>query len=476
MNGAYVQQKGGVYQVEVDPTSSASDRIAVMGTATIEQGAILNVTKTTAAPYVLGTKYTVLTATDGVTGTFDVTGDSQLTAFYGLASASDGSDSYLEVKQTKTITDIAASGNQQAVAQGLESTGAGSAAATPVLNQQTADDARMALNQLSGELYASVQSAMLESSRVTRDAMSDRLTDTLRCSASDAAPAGNGASNGQAASGCGATRGWARFFGNWGHLDDDGNASRLDTSLSGLFMGADMPVFNDWRMGVLAGYSHGRYDMRGSNASAKSDDWHLGVYGGKQWGALGFRSGLSYTWHDIKADRNLAVPGFSDRMSSSYDAGTAQIFGELGYRFDLGRSSVEPFLNLAYVNQRADGFKEHGGADALRVRSQDMDTGFSTLGLRGKTSFTVNGMDMVAKGTLGWRYAAGDVRPTVTQSFAGGLAFDISGAPIARNQAVVDLGIGARITRNTTISLSYNGQFASSATDQGVLGSVNIAF
>lgn len=479
VNGAYVQEKGGVYQVEVDPTSSASDRIAVTGKATIEQGAILNVTRTTAAPYVLGTRYTVLTASDGVTGTFDVTGDSALTAFYGLASASDGSDSYLEVKQTKTITDIAASGNQQAVAEGLDSTGPGSAAATPVLNQQTADDARMALNQLSGEVYASVQSAMLESSRVTRDAMSDRLTDTLACSTTDAANVGNGAPNGQtgqSASGCGATRGWARFYGNWGHLDGDGNASRLDTSLSGVFIGADMPVLNDWRMGVLAGYSHGRYDMRGSNASAKSDDWHLGVYGGKQWGALGFRSGLSYTWHDIKADRNLAVPGFSDRMSSSYDAGTAQIFGELGYRFDLGRSSVEPFLNLAYVNQRADGFKESGGADALRVRSQDMDTAFSTLGLRGKTSFTVNGMDMVAKGTLGWRYAAGDVRPTVTQSFAGGSAFDISGAPIARNQAVVDLGVGARITRNTTVSLSYTGQFASSATDQGVLGSVNIAF
>jgi outer membrane autotransporter protein len=237
-----------------------------------------------------------------------------------------------------------------------------------------------------------------------------------------------------------------------------------------------MPAFNDWRMGVLAGYSHGRYDMRGSNASTRSDDYHLGLYGGKQWGALGLRSGLSYTWHDIKGDRNLAVPGFSDRLSSSYDAATAQVFGELGYRLDIGRSSVEPFLNIAYVHQRADGFDESGGADALHVRNQDMDTGFSTLGLRGKTTFTVNGTDMIVKGTVGWRYAVGDVRPTVTQSFTGGSAFEISGAPIARNQAVLDLGVGARISRNTTVGLSYNGQFASGMTDQGVLGSVSIAF
>ncbi|MNT35630.1 Extracellular serine protease precursor [compost metagenome] len=105
-----------------------------------------------------------------------------------------------------------------------------------------------------------------------------------------------------------------------------------------------------------------------------------------------------------------------------------------------------------------------------------MDTGFSTLGLRGKTTFTVNGTDMIVKGTVGWRYAVGDVRPTVTQSFTGGSAFEISGAPIARNQAVLDLGVGARISRNTTVGLSYNGQFASGMTDQGVLGSVSIAF
>jgi outer membrane autotransporter protein len=479
VNGAYTQEKGGIYQVEVDPTSSASDRIAVTGTATIQNGAIVNVTKTSAAPYVVGTRYTILTATNGVTGNFDVTGDSALTAFYGLAPESEGNNSYLEVKQTKSITDIATTGNQAATAEGLASTGAGSAAAAPVLNQQTTDDARLALDQLSGEVYASVQSAMLESSHFTRDAVSDRLTDTFTC------PAGgtmdnraNAASSGTTSCGTatGHPTGWARFYGNWGHIDSDGNASRLNSSVGGFFIGADMPVFNSWRAGVLAGYSHGTYDVSGHNASAESDDYHLGLYGGTQWGALGLRTGATYTWHDISADRSMAVPGFSDHLSSNYNAGTAQIFGELGYRIDMGRASIEPFANLAYVNQHAEGFDESGGADALHVGSQDMDTGFSTLGVHGKTSFMFNGTEVLAKGTVGWRYAVGDVKPTVSESFSGGSSFDISGVPIARNQAVVDFGLGVHITRNATISISYNGQFASGATDQGVLGSLNIAF
>lgn len=489
VNGAYVQEAGSVYQAEVDPTSSASDRIAVAGTATIQNGASIDVIKTTPAPFVAGTRYTVLSAAGGVAGTFNVTGDTSLSPFLNLVGTYDPGNAYLEVKQTRSIGDVATTPNQAAVASGLDSLPAGAAAAVPVVNQQSDDAARMALDQLSGEIHASVQSAMLESSRFTRDAVTDRLTGTFTCPAGAAGKSAEAGAGGTApgtagpgsATACGAAprrpAGWARFYGNWGHTDGDGNASRLGTSLGGFFIGVDMPVAGDWRAGVLAGYSHGSYRVSGGNASAESDDYHMGVYGGAQWGALGFRSGATYTWHDIDADRSLAVPGFSDRLSSNYNAGTAQAFGELGYKLGLGeRASVEPFLNLAYVNQHAQGFTERGGADALHVRSQDMDTGFSTLGLRGTTHFTFNGTDYLLKAMVGWRYAVGDVRPVATESFQGGSSFDISGVPIARNQAVVDLGVGVHITRNATISLSYNGQFASRVNNQGVLGGLNIAF
>uniref|UniRef100_UPI0039EDF1B9 autotransporter outer membrane beta-barrel domain-containing protein n=1 Tax=Bordetella sputigena TaxID=1416810 RepID=UPI0039EDF1B9 len=480
VNGAYVQQSGAVYQAEVDPTSSASDRIAVTGTATIQDGAVLNVTKTSPAPYVAGTRYTVLSATDGVNGTYTLTGDTSLSSFLSLAGTYDPRNAYLEVKQTRSIADVAITPNQGAVASGLDSLAPGAPAAVPVLNQQTDAAARTALDQLSGEIHASVQSAMLESSHFTRDAVSERLGDTFTCTAEPAAdPRGVASGQVAGASACGGARptGWARFYGNWGHADGDGNAARLDRSVGGFFIGADMPVAGTWRAGVLAGYSHGSYRVNGSGASADSDDYHLGVYGGTQWGALGLRTGATYTWHDISADRRLAVPGFADRLSSNYNAGTAQIFGELGYKVPLGnRANVEPFLNLAYVNQHAEGFDERGGADALHVASQDMDTGFSTLGLRGTSHFTFNGTDFLLKGMVGWRYAVGDVRPVATESFQGGSSFDISGAPIARNQAVVDVGVGVHITRNATISLSYNGQYSSRNTDQGVLGALNIAF
>jgi uncharacterized protein with beta-barrel porin domain len=60
----------------------------------------------------------------------------------------------------------------------------------------------------------------------------------------------------------------------------------------------------------------------------------------------------------------------------------------------------------------------------------------------GKTTFTFNGTEVLAKGMVGWRYAVDDVKPTVSETFSGRSSFDISGVPIARNQAAVDFGPG----------------------------------
>ncbi|TCR68186.1 autotransporter outer membrane beta-barrel domain-containing protein [Bosea sp. BK604] len=70
-------------------------------------------------------------------------------------------------------------------------------------------------------------------------------------------------------------------------------------------------------------------------------------------GQLSASGGLavaSYTWHEIETSRIVAFPGFGNSLRADYNAGTAQVFGELGYRIDLGRVALEPFAGLACVN------------------------------------------------------------------------------------------------------------------------------
>ena len=203
----------------------------------------------------------------------------------------------------------------------------------------------------------------------------------------------------------------------------------------------------------------------------------MGIYGGDQWGALSLRSGASYSWNDIKTQRNVTVPSIGGNLRGDYDAGTAQIFGELGYRMDVERIAFEPYAGLAYVNLHTGGFAEQGGIAGLNASSQDTNVGFSTLGLRASTDFPLQGMDkMTLRGGLGWRHAFDDVDPTVTMAFAGSNGFTVSGVPIARDAALVEAGFDIAVSKNATVGAFYNGQLAQHTQDHSFKGVLAVKF
>jgi outer membrane autotransporter protein len=269
---------------------------------------------------------------------------------------------------------------------------------------------------------------------------------------------------------------WAQGFGGWGHSNSDGNAARLDRSTGGFLIGGDAPIFDTWRLGMMAGYSRSNFNVRDRASSGTSDNYHFGLYGGTQWGDLGFRTGAAYTWHDIATSRSVSFSGFSDNLKGDYRAGTAQIFGELGYGIRAGNFGFEPFANLAYVDLYADGFTERGGTAALRSTASNTGVTFTTLGVHASTDFDLGATTATLRGTVGWRHAFGDTPPLLMFAFTGGSPFTIAGVPIAKDAVVLDVGVDIAITRNATLGVSYSGQFASSASDQSVRANFNVKF
>jgi outer membrane autotransporter protein len=172
----------------------------------------------------------------------------------------------------------------------------------------------------------------------------------------------------------------------------------------------------------------------------------------------------------------VAFPGFADNLTADYNAGTTQVFGELGYRYDVNRLALEPFANLAYVNLRTGRFTEQGGLAALTGASSSSDTTFTTLGARASTSFMLGTMPTTARGSLGWRHAFEDVVPFSTFAFAGGSAFTVAGVPIARDSALINVGLDFAVARAATVGISYGGQFGSNAEDQSVRGNLVVKF
>lgn len=235
---------------------------------------------------------------------------------------------------------------------------------------------------------------------------------------------------------------------------------------------------DDWRLGVLGGYSysysysHSRVTLDNRPSWAKSDTYHIGVYGGKQWGQLGLRAGATYSAGEADTRRDIAFPGFSGQTAAKYNVKTTQAFGELGWKIPTANGSLEPFAGLAHVKLSTDGVTETGGLAALSGGNSSTHITYSTLGLRGSSSAGMPGNQTRLRGLVGWRHAFGDAAPSSTLALAGQPGFAVAGVPIAKNALVLKGGIDFTVGRNLTLGVSYVGQAASQLSDHGIKASL----
>jgi outer membrane autotransporter protein len=465
VNGNYTQAAGSTYQVEVDPASNASDLIHATGTASIADGANLQVLRTANSGYVIGNRYKVLTADGGITGSYSLAGDTR-TAFAQLVARYDANNVYLDAEQVRSFTSVAASPNQAAVAAAVQSLPEDNGLLNAVAWLPSDFAARDAFNQLSVDIHASHKTALLEDSRFVQDAAIDRLR-TAACApgSAPATPQQPGATTSTTCTPEGQQpTAWGQVFGSWGHIDGNGNAARLERDIGGFVVGADTGVGGGWRVGALGGYSRASADTDARNSSAKTESYHLGAYGGTQWGATALRLGANHSWNKTETSRSVAFAGFADTLSADYDGTTTQLFGEAGHRIDAGRVALEPFARLAYVRVKSDAFLERGGLAALYGEGGSIDATFTTLGLRGSTQI---GSTTRLRGMLGWRHAFGDTTSTSTHAFAGSIPFTLEGVPLAKNVAVVEAGVDMQLRPNLTLGASYSGQFGGQLQDHG---------
>ena len=237
---------------------------------------------------------------------------------------------------------------------------------------------------------------------------------------------------------------WSRGFGAWGRTGSDGNAARLNHSTGGFLLGTDARLSQHWRAGALAGYSRTRFDV--GNASGSSDNFHLGLYGGAQWGRLGLRLGAAHTWHALRVSRPVAFAGYADGLKSDYRGhdpglrrpGLSHRHGGGGRRAFRQRGLCES------ANRKDRRAGRRGGAARARTgyRRGLHDPGLARIGRvhagpRGRDRARVGGLAPCAG-----RYDAG-----IGTAICGGDAFTAAGVPIARNAALIEAGMDVTLGR-----------------------------
>ncbi|PMS17187.1 hypothetical protein C0Z18_20675 [Trinickia dabaoshanensis] len=465
---------GSIYLADILPNQSG-DLIAASGRATIGGGTVQALKA--AGVFAPGSQWTIVSAQGGVTGTFDAL--TQNMPFVDLSLAYDPSHVYLRsTRNGAAFCSAAQTRNQCAAGNGVQSLGQGNVLYDTLASEPDAASARAALDALSGEVYASQKSMMIDDSRVPRAAAIARVRSALAHRSDSAAATLDDTANGgpTVRADSGSAGFWAQGFGAWNQWNGDGNATTFERSLGGLLIGADVPAMNAWRFGVMAGAGNSRFESGARDSSGASVDGHLAAYGGAQWGALGLRFGIAYTWHDVDTHRTVAFPGFTHEMNAHYGASTLQGFGELGYRFESNTISFEPFVDLASIGLHTNGFTEEGGDASLTRASSHTNIAFGTIGLRGAKAYRLYGWTTTVHGELGWRHGFGNTTPLDTLAFAGGSPFTVAGVPIARDSASIDAGLDVALSKAATLGLSYGGQFAGHAQDYSVQATLGLAF
>jgi subtilase-type serine protease len=464
--------------VEVDPAGS-NDRTLVSGVATLSGGHVDVIAS--AGGWRMHTDYTILSAAGGLNGTQFLDVSSNL-LFLDPTLTYDPNNVMLACAATILPFRIwrrrPISGMPRSIDDFIAQNPAGDHPLVQHLLGLDAATAPLTIAQLPGEIHVSVASVLLDDSRFVRDAMNDRLGAAFGSLAAPAVPilayGPDGAEPDAASTERFAV--WGKGFGSWADWNNNDDVPGVDRSLGGLLIGGDAPIGDRTRLGILAGYSHASIDESGLGASASIDNIHLGIYGGAEFGALSLRTGASYSWHDISTDRLVQFTGSQERLTADYSGGTAQVFGELGYRIKARSAELEPFASLSYANLHLDRFAEEGGSAALSAGSSNTDITFSTLGLRASTQLPIGSIEATLRGMIGWRHVYGDVTPLSRLAFAGMDAFEISGLPIARDAALLELGFDVDLTPATTFSLSYQGQIASDVQDHGLRADLTVRF
>ncbi|MHC1550747.1 autotransporter domain-containing protein [Phyllobacterium sp. K27] len=492
-NGDVTFMEDSILHIEVKP--GAADRLVVNGETSLLGGTVLITPESDDGKKINAQEmrnalenatYTFLTSAGGISGEFKDTFSSF--AFYDadLAYAPTAIEASF-YRNGVGFGDYAATRNQRAVGNAIESLGAGGMLYDTIATSTVFDDLAGTYQSLTGEIHATLDGVLIEDGHFISQAATDRLraafdgvavtpqaTINPLAYGPDSKSAGSEAFADVAPADL-APALWGQAYGAWAHADGDGNASGYSRDTGGFVTGLDGVIAETWRFGLLASY--GNTSLHSGGAKADVESYQIGAYAGTQWDALGLRLGANLGHHEIDTDRDVVLGGVTNGQNASYDAKTVQVFGELGYKIDTQYAALEPFAAARYTHLKTDSFQEDGGDGALTGLSGSSDVTTTTLGLRLSRNFALSETTVLtARGMLGWNHAFGDVTPERSLAFAGGAPFSIEGLPIAKDAFAVEAGFDVGIGKRTTLGLAYTGQFSGDTRDNAVKADLTVKF
>ena len=434
-----------------------SDLVAVTGSATL--GGTLSVNSLNPAEaFGNSTSYIILTATNGVSGTFASTINEDLPLLdLSLAYSANA------VRLTAARASIAAAGiaqtyNQRQVAGVIDSTQLDAtgdyAGVINALVFATTPQVLAGFDALSGELHASILAAGLRQSRAIGNAMQARL---------QAMPGGGAPGR----------------FGLWlaggatdASIDSDGNAARVSGDSQGLTFGGEYTA-GTYGIGAAVGYARTDVDVAARSSSADIDGWQAGVYGRLGTGGAGLTIGATGTYAQGDADtrRGAVVNTISRTATARYKVESYTAGGSVRYGIPVGGPawSIGPVATIEYTHVRRAGFTERG-ADSLNLSGGRDRDDLSAYGVGGFINWQDDARGRLDLSVL-YENSGGDFTATgLALQGASAKRFVVRSPTTDKDALRIGLAGEMRLGTNWSLGAGYRGRIGGSHNDHsGVL-------
>ncbi|QDE37909.1 autotransporter domain-containing protein [Luteibacter pinisoli] len=452
IGGNYTQASTGTLAL------SLGSKLAVAGTATLS-GGTLEITGADSG-YVSNAHTEVLTATQGLTGTFGQLVKDTGVVFTANTISYDGHSAWLDTAGLNVTTAAAGNGvsytsaslnsaqrvqgaftqlNSKIATGDTASVSPGFVQAAGAFQQApTLQAAQASLQSLSGQLHAASAAMTFEAIDASGRALSDHFDDVL---------------------------GKKAGFGTWTqNLSVGGDMGRagydgVGFQLNGWLVGSDRQVGSSGVAGFAFGQSQGQQQLDQSNDHNRSRSTEGMLYAGwlnGNWYTQG-RVGFGHFQQDVS--RQLLLGTSAAGVSTNYSGNYNVAYGETGLHLDMAGTRVMPFVNVEYASINRGGFTEQG-ADGfgLRTDGQTLDRWQAGAGLRAARHWTLEdgrGVDFTVGAQFRRTLAShGDV---FDASFVGLSQWQpLAGIGLSRYSGVLNLGLNAALSARTSLKLGYD--------------------
>ncbi|HEV7409889.1 MAG TPA: autotransporter-associated beta strand repeat-containing protein [Bradyrhizobium sp.] len=263
---------------------------------------------------------------------------------------------------------------------------------------------------------------------------------------------------------------WGAAYG--GSATTDGNAivgSHNTTSRAyGVVGGADYKITPNTLIGFALAGGGTNYSLSDALGTGRSDLFQAGVFGRQNIGAAYLSAALAYGWHDVTTNRTVALPG-GDVLQARFRAETFSGRFEGGYRFATPFAGITPYVAAQVISFNLPAYAEQvlsgAGVFALNYAAQTTTATRTELGLRTDKSYAVQDGIFTLRGRAAWAHDYNNDR-AVTAVFQAlpGAAFVVNGARANPDGALVSAGAEMKWLSGFSLTATFEGEFSGNTT------------